>query len=94
MNAEEFDDAEEIVKKTNLLAQRFYRRMLPRNTVPRTLHSTNNPHAELAWEMACEAHNFHFPAEDPAELLDALNNALNAQPDPCDADRAARLDAA
>ncbi|MDB6134209.1 MAG: hypothetical protein JWM59_2452 [Verrucomicrobiales bacterium] len=94
MNTEEFQAAEEIVKKTNALAQKFYRRMLPRNTVPRTMHGPDNAHVELCWEMACEAHNYYYPDEDPAELLDEVNDVLNAQPDhePCADYWGSRLD--
>lgn len=99
MNTEEFEAAEEIVKKTNALAQKFYRRMLPHNKVPSTMHSievNNNLHANLCWDMACEAHNYYYPDEDPAELLDQVNDHLNAQPDdePCGDYWGSRIDAA
>lgn len=97
INTEEYEDAEEIIEKTNRLAQKFYRRMLPWSKPPSTMHSidnNNNRHANLAWEMACEAHQFYFEAEDPAELLDQMNDCLNGQIDPCDLDKAARLNAA
>jgi len=96
-NNEEYDAAQGLVDDAHALAMEFwterYGAKYPAPKRGERLYNHPRPDFRWAWEMACKA-ALILLERDPEEAVDALHDALRDQPDPCDADRAARLDAA
>ena len=93
-NEQEFDRVKEIVDDAERIARRLYAWKNPGDYITNlSFHSSYLPEKKAAWEMACGMID-ELTGEDPERALDALNDALNGQIDPCDLDKAARLEAA
>lgn len=96
-NNEEFDAAQGLVDDAHALAMEFwtdrYGAKYPAPKRGERLYNHPRPDFKWAWEMACMAASTLLKL-DPERALDALNDALNGQIDPCEAAKAHALDAA
>lgn len=97
-NQQEFEAESERISLLNELALEFWEKQYagkwPTPKPGTSFHSSPDPTHVWAWEMACIASRTLEFHDDPEGAVDALDDALNAQIDPCEADKAARLDAA